>query len=120
MSDGVRRFALRPADLDEARRAPLLGISFVPALRLREADLRQRFGAPAEQGALGDGVAVRLYPALGLSASEGRPAGACCSTWRRAISRPGCARRWVGRPRRRRRLETRPTEAARVCGLILG
>ena len=71
MSDGVRRFALRPADLDEARRAPLVGISFVPALRLSEADLRQRFGPPAEQRALGGGAAVLLYPALGLSASVG-------------------------------------------------
>ena len=71
MSDGVRRFALRPADLDVARRARLVGISFVPALRLGEADLRQRFGAPAEQRALGDGAAVLLYPALGLSASVG-------------------------------------------------
>ena len=71
MSDGVRRFALRPADLDEARRAPLLGISFVPAVRLSEADVRQRFGAPAEQRPLDGGAAVLLYPALGLSASVG-------------------------------------------------
>lgn len=69
MSDGVRRFTLRPADLDEARRAPLVGISFVPAVRLSEADLRQRFGAPAEQRALAGAAAVLLYPALGLSAS---------------------------------------------------
>ena len=71
MSDGVRRFALRPADLDEARLAPLVGISFVPAVRLNESDLRQRFGPPAEQRALGGGVAVLLYPAVGLSASVG-------------------------------------------------
>ena len=71
MSDGVRRFALRPADLAEAGLAPLMGISFVPALRLGEADLRQRFGPPAEQRALGGGAAVLLYPALGLSASVG-------------------------------------------------
>ena len=71
MSDGVRRFTLRRADLDEARRAPLVGISFVPAVRLSEADVRQRFGPPAEQRAPGDGVAVLLYPALGLSASVG-------------------------------------------------
>ena len=71
MSDGVRRFTLRRADLDEARRAPLVGISFVPAVRLSEADVRQRFGPPTEQRAPGDGVAVLLYPALGLSASVG-------------------------------------------------
>ena len=71
MSDGVRRFALRAADLDEARRAPLLGISFVPAVRLSEADLRRRFGAPAEQRALDGGAAVLLYPTLGLAASIG-------------------------------------------------
>lgn len=71
MNDGVRRFALRPADLDEARRAPLVGISFVPVVRLTEADLRQRFGPPTEQRALDGGAAVLLYPALGLSASVG-------------------------------------------------
>lgn len=71
MSDGVRRFALRPADLVEARLAPLVGISFVPAVRLSEADLRQRFGPPAEQRALGGGAAVLLYPDVGLSASVG-------------------------------------------------
>ena len=71
MSDGVRRFALRPADLDEARLAPLVGISFVPALRLGQADLHQRFGPPAEQRALGGGAAVLLYPAFGMSASLG-------------------------------------------------
>ena len=71
MSDGVRRFALHPADQDETRRAPLIGLSFVPAVRLSEADVRQRFGPPAEQQAQGGGAAVLLFPALGLSASVG-------------------------------------------------
>jgi len=68
MEGGVRRFHLRAADLAEAGRSRLVGISFVPTVRLTEADVRQRFGAPAETldqaGAL-----VLLYPELGLSIS---------------------------------------------------
>ncbi len=71
MNDGVRRFALRPADLDEARSARLVGLSFVPSVRLSAADVRQRFGAPAEQRALDGGAVLLLYPAIGLSASVG-------------------------------------------------
>ncbi len=71
MADGVRRFVLRPADLDEARRALMVGISFVPTVRLSDADVRQRFGPPAELRPLAAGAAVLLYPAIGLSASVG-------------------------------------------------
>lgn len=66
MAGGVRRFTLRAADRDEARRAQLVGLSFLPTVRLSEADLRQRFGAPAEVLAQPDGVVVLLYPAIGL------------------------------------------------------
>lgn len=69
MDDGVRRFELLAGDRDEARRAALAGLSFVPAVRLTEADVRQRFGAPAAVVALAAGAQVLLYPALGLAAT---------------------------------------------------
>ena len=72
MGDGVRRFALRPADQDEALAMQLTGLSFVPAVRLTEADVRQRFGAPAQVlPAASPGGLVLLYPALGLAAAVG-------------------------------------------------
>lgn len=84
MDGGVRRFALHPADRDAAQRAALVGLSFVPALRLTEADVRLRFGAPVAEVALGaagvagmadgnggPGAKVLLYPAIGLAASVG-------------------------------------------------
>ena len=71
MSDGVRRFALRAGDRDEARRATLSGLSFVPSVRLSEADVRQRFGAPAAVVELGAGVQALLYPAIAMAATLG-------------------------------------------------
>jgi len=67
MDGGVRRFTLNGAARDEARRARLVGLSFVPSVRLSEADVRQRFGAPVEALAQPGGGQVLLYPALGLS-----------------------------------------------------
>jgi hypothetical protein len=72
MDDGVRRFDLQVEDRDEALRASLAGLSFVPSLRLTEADLRQRFGAPVAEVGLADGAKVLLYPALGLAATVGQ------------------------------------------------
>lgn len=69
MDGGVRRFELHGADRDEARRAPVVGLSFVPAVRLGEADLRQRFGAPAAVLGQPDGSQVLLYPERGLAAT---------------------------------------------------
>jgi len=69
MDGGARRFQLLGADLQEALRAPLAGLSFVPAVRLSEQDLRQRFGAPAEAFSQAGGARVLLYPALGLAAT---------------------------------------------------
>ena len=76
MDGGVRRFALQAADQGEAGRAALVGLSFVPALRLTEADVRQRFGAPQAEvaggmapGRAGPGAKVLLYPAIGLAVS---------------------------------------------------
>ena len=74
MEGGARRFTLRGDDLAAAERAPLAGMSFVPLLRLTEADIRQRFGAPGARRALDDGATLLVYPALGASATvaEGR------------------------------------------------
>jgi hypothetical protein len=69
MDGGVRRFELAGDDRAEALRAPVIGLSFVPSLRLSEDDLRQRFGAPAEVLVQPDGARVLLYPARGLAAS---------------------------------------------------
>lgn len=73
MDGGVRRFTLRAADREEARRAPLAGLSFIPALRLSEADLRERFGPPTRVQALpqpaGADATLLLYPERGLIAS---------------------------------------------------
>jgi hypothetical protein len=69
MEGGVRRFTLRPADHDEARRARLVGLSFLPTVRLSEADVRQRFGPPAQVLAQPDGSQALLYPGLGLVAT---------------------------------------------------
>ncbi len=67
MEGGVRRFGL-PADaLPEARAARIAGLSFVPAVKLGEADVRQRFGAPAQTVEQSDGSRVLLYPERGLS-----------------------------------------------------
>lgn len=69
MEGGVRRFELRGADRDEALRAPIAGLSFVPAVRLSEQDLRQRFGAPAATFTQPGGAQVLLYPDRGLAAT---------------------------------------------------
>jgi len=69
MEGGVRRFTLRSADHDEARRTRLVGLSFLPTMRLSEADVRQRFGPPAEVLAQPGGSQALLYPALGLVAT---------------------------------------------------
>jgi len=67
MDGGVRRFALRAQDLAEARSAPLVGLSFLPSVRLTEADVRQRFGAPASTRALDGGALLLHYPAIGVA-----------------------------------------------------
>jgi len=67
MDGGLRRFALRAQDIDQARQAPLAGLSFLPAVRLTEADVRQRFGAPAATQALAGGALLLQYPAIGVT-----------------------------------------------------
>ncbi len=67
MDGGVRRFKLRADHRQQAEQARLVGLSFVPAVKLTDADVRQRFGAPAETLAQPDAAKVLLYPELGLS-----------------------------------------------------
>jgi hypothetical protein len=67
MEGGVRRFKLRPDHRQQATQARLVGLSFIPAVRLTDDDVRQRFGAPAETVAQPGGAQVLLYPELGLS-----------------------------------------------------
>jgi hypothetical protein len=67
MEGGVRRFKLRPDHRQQAAQARLVGLSFIPAVRLTEDDVRQRFGAPAETLNQPGGAQVLLYPELGLS-----------------------------------------------------
>jgi hypothetical protein len=69
MEGGVRRFALRAADLAEAERALLMGLSFIPVARLSEDDVRKRFGEAQSQRALDGGAALLSYPAKGLNAT---------------------------------------------------
>ncbi len=69
MEGGVRRFALRAADLAEADSAPLAGLSFIPVARLSEGDVRQRFGEPQTQRALDGGATLLGYNGRGLNAT---------------------------------------------------
>ncbi len=69
MDGGVRRFELTGDDRADADGQKLAGLSFVPGVKLTEADLRQRFGAPAETVAQAGGVKVLLYPAIGMTAA---------------------------------------------------
>ena len=71
MSDGLRRFDLLPADRAAARRARLAGLSFVPTVRLSDADVRQRFGPPASTQAVDAGTTVLRYPTIGMAATVG-------------------------------------------------
>lgn len=67
MAGGVRRFSLTAQDRDEARTMPIASLTFVPAVRLSEDDVRQRFGAPDQVHGLADQAKVLLYPERGLA-----------------------------------------------------
>lgn len=69
MEGGARRFTLRTEDRAAASRVPIGGFSFVPAVRLGEQDVRQRFGPPAAVLPQAEGQQVLLYPERGLAAS---------------------------------------------------
>lgn len=62
-----RRYGLAQSDLSEARRSPLVGLTFLPAARLDEPTLVLRFGEPAERLRGPGGEQQLLYPALGVA-----------------------------------------------------
>jgi hypothetical protein len=68
MAGGVRRFRLRGDHLAEASGMAVASLSFIPSVRLSEADVRERFGPPAESRALADQTLALLYPDRGLLA----------------------------------------------------
>jgi hypothetical protein len=61
------RYTLAADDLAAALRAPLVGITFIPAAQLDAETVRARFGAPAERLASGERLVQWLYPAQGLA-----------------------------------------------------
>jgi hypothetical protein len=69
------RYTLAAEDLAAALRAPLVGVTFIPAAQLDAETLRSRFGEPAERLASGERLVQWMYPAKGLAVvldSEGR------------------------------------------------
>jgi hypothetical protein len=69
------RHTLNPQDRTEALRAPLAGITFIPAAQLDAATVAARFGVAAERWASGERIEQWLYPASGLAVAidrEGR------------------------------------------------
>jgi hypothetical protein len=74
-SDGTWRHRLARADLAAALRAPITGLSFIPAAQLDAATVAQRFGEPAERVRTGTRLEHWLYPGQGLAVTidaEGR------------------------------------------------
>lgn len=73
--DGAWRHRLAPADLGEALRAPVAGLTFIPSAQLDAATLRRRFGEPDKIVRTGERLEHWLYPARGLAITldaEGR------------------------------------------------
>lgn len=78
LPSGAHRLTLAAADLDAARRSPLAGAVFLPAARLDEATLLQRFGPGAQRLTTPDGAVHLLYPGIGTaitldSSGDARP-----------------------------------------------
>lgn len=63
----VRRRELAPQDLDAARRIAVSALAFIPAARLDEATVVQRFGTLAQRHVGADGVVQLLYPERGVA-----------------------------------------------------
>ncbi len=66
LETGIRKFVLNEADRQRAESMPLAGIVFIPAARLDESIILQRFGAPAERIRQGETLEHFLYPDKGL------------------------------------------------------
>jgi hypothetical protein len=73
--EGVWRHRLAPADRAQALRAPITGLTFIPAAQLDAPTLVQRFGEPAGRVRTGERLEHWLYPDRGLAITldtEGR------------------------------------------------
>ncbi len=66
LETGIRKFVLGEVDRQRAETLPLSGIVFIPAARLDEAIILQRFGAPVERIRQGQTLEHFLYPDRGL------------------------------------------------------
>jgi len=66
LETGIRKYVLNEADRQRAERLPLAAIAFIPAARLDEAIILQRFGMPVERIRQGETLEHFLYPAQGL------------------------------------------------------
>lgn len=64
---GARQAHLDHNDLTEARRQPLAALAFLPAARLDEATVVQRFGPNPQRIETTDGALHLLYPARGVA-----------------------------------------------------
>ncbi|MBI4937533.1 MAG: hypothetical protein HY846_04840 [Nitrosomonadales bacterium] len=67
-----KRITLTPDDLARVRQAPVTSLAYLPAVKLEEAVLAKRFGAPAERVRETQSGAVHwLYPQHGLDVALG-------------------------------------------------
>lgn len=66
MNDTTFRYVLAPDDLAVALRAPIAGITFIPAANLDADTVQKRFGAPQERLRVNARVEHFLYPDRGL------------------------------------------------------
>lgn len=66
MDSSTRKYILQQDDLAFAWRAPIAGITFIPAVSLDAETVLKRFGAPAERIRVDEQVEHFLYPQKGL------------------------------------------------------
>lgn len=75
MESTTRKYTLAPADLQQARQAPIQSIGFIPQANLDEATVLARFGAPEARLRSNGHLEHFLYPTKGLDLaldSEGK------------------------------------------------
>lgn len=66
MESTTRQFKLSGKALQEALRAPIVALGFIPQANLDDATIVSRFGQPAERVRVNDELTHLLYPAQGL------------------------------------------------------
>lgn len=67
LPSGARQASLTADDLAQARRSALSGLVFLPAARLDEATVQQRFGTPTQRLVTADGAVHLLFADRGLA-----------------------------------------------------